>query len=111
MSQPGTARQNEPVKTWMSDIPLEIAQNQANFCKHVLSKSSGRIILALHPIPSEFLQDMAHRERVDLANTIDRAIRVAKPNTPQTAVTFALETIKRILRLGVNKNNQSKRRV
>jgi hypothetical protein len=88
----------------MSDIPLETAQSKANFCRHVLFNSSGRIILALHPIPTEFLQEMTLEERIDLANTIDRAIRAIKPKTPQAAFSFTLdETVKRILRLGVNK--------
>ena len=60
--------------------------------------------MALHPIPSELLRCLTHEERVDLANTIDRAIRAIKPKSPQAADAFTLEeTIKRILCLGVNK--------
>jgi hypothetical protein len=95
---------HQQVSTWMADTPLATAQTKANFCRHVLFNSSGRIILALHPIPTEFLQETTLEERVDLANTIERAIHVIKPKTPQAAVSFTLEeTVKRILRLGVNK--------
>lgn len=68
-------------------------------------KNTGKIILALHPIPFEFLQeDLTHRERAGLANKIDADIRSAKSNTLQVAVSFALEeSIKRICRLGVTK--------
>jgi hypothetical protein len=67
MSQPEMARQNEPITPWTYNTPLETAQTKANFCRHVLSKSSGRVILVLHPIPSELLRGLTHEERVNLA--------------------------------------------
>jgi hypothetical protein len=101
MSQPTTTLQNEPATIWIYDTPLETAQTRANFCRYVLLKSSGRIILALHPIPSELLRELTREERVDLANTNNRAIRAIKPNTPQAAFAFTLE--ESIKRLDVNK--------
>ncbi|KAI4949392.1 hypothetical protein J4E91_005131 [Alternaria rosae] len=68
-------------------------------------KNSGKIIVALNPIPFEFLQeDLVHQEQAELATKIDANIRSAKPNHPQAAVSFALEeSIKRICRLDITK--------
>ncbi|KAI4621102.1 uncharacterized protein J4E87_006730 [Alternaria ethzedia] len=97
--------QSQTVQTWSLKTTIEEARTKPNFRSYVLSKSSGKTILALHPIAFDFLQEsLVHQERAELASKIDADIRSAKPKTPQTAVSFALEeSIKRLCRLGVVK--------
>jgi len=97
--------QSQTVQTWLLKTTIEEARTRPNFRSYVLSKSSGKTILALHPIAFEFLQEnLVHQERTELADKIDADIRSAKPKTKQAAVSFALEeSIKRLCRLGVAK--------
>ncbi|KAI4938983.1 uncharacterized protein J4E92_000264 [Alternaria infectoria] len=97
--------QSQTVQTWSLKTTIEEARTKPNFRSYVLSKSSGKTILALHPIAFDFMQEsLVHQERAELASKIDADIRSAKPKTPQAAVSFALEeSIKRLCRLGVVK--------
>ncbi|KAI4636263.1 hypothetical protein J4E83_001217 [Alternaria metachromatica] len=97
--------QSQTVQTWSLKTTIEEARTKPNFRSYVLSKSSGKTILALHPIAFDFLQEsLVHQERAELASKIDADICSAKPKTKQAAVSFALEeSIKRLCRLGVVK--------
>ncbi|KAI4682237.1 uncharacterized protein J4E88_005127 [Alternaria novae-zelandiae] len=97
--------QSQTVQTWSLKTTIEEARTKPNFRSYVLSRSSGKTILALHPIAFDFLQEsLVHQERAELASKIDADICSAKPKTKEAAVSFALkESIKRLCRLGVVK--------
>lgn len=71
--------QPQTIKTWSSNTLIENARTKPNFSAYVLSKSSSKTIVALHPIPLKFLLKLTHEERVELANKTDVDIRSAKP--------------------------------
>jgi hypothetical protein len=91
------AQRSETVQTWLENISIETARDKPNFRTYMLCQSSGKIILALHPIPLEFLQGLTHGERIELTKKMLFDLRSTKAKTPQATVAFALEeSIKRI---------------
>ncbi|CAE7185607.1 hypothetical protein PTNB73_06400 [Pyrenophora teres f. teres] len=101
-------RPTEELKTWTGDMSLEVASTMPNFRTHVLSNTSDKKILALHPIHSDYLKPLSRPELVELANKIAADIRAAQPNTPQAAANFALEeTLRRLMELGVIKKKKT----
>jgi hypothetical protein len=103
-SPSANTEQPQTIKTWSSNTSIENARTKPNFSTYILSKSSSKTIVALHPIPLTFLLKLTHEEQVELANKTDVDVRSAKPGTAQAAVSFMLEdSIKQLCRLGVNK--------
>ena len=99
----------DELETWTEDMSVEVASTKPNFRTHVLSKTNGKKILALHSISPEYLQLLSQPELVELANKVATDICLTDPKTPQAASTSSLEeTIERLLKLGVNKKNNSK---
>jgi len=99
----------DELKTWAEDMSVEVASTKPNFRTHVLSKTSGKTILALHPIDPEYLQLLSRPELVELANKVATDICVTGPKAPQATTKSSLEeTIKRLLKLGVNKKKKKK---
>jgi hypothetical protein len=91
LSTTAMAQRSETVQTWLENISIETARNKPTFRTYMLCQSSGKIILALHPIPLEFLQGLTHGERIELTKKMLFDMRSIKAKTPQATVAFALE--------------------